>query len=95
MRKAVIVLPTYNEAHSVKRVIEGIFTTTDTLKNWIVQILVVDSNSPDDTATVITELQKKFNKNLFLLKTPKRRFRKGLYKRFYLRNRQTQRLYRI
>lgn len=70
MRKAVIVLPTYNEANNISKLITNIFDVADSLKNWDLHILVVDSNSPDNTAEFVDQLQKKF-KNLHLLHTEK------------------------
>lgn len=62
MKKAVIILPTYNEAGSIKRLIEEIFRETDMIKNWDFHVLVVDSGSPDKTAAIVTSLQKKLPK---------------------------------
>jgi len=70
MKKAVIVLPTYNEAKNISEVIQKIFTVAKSISQWTIEILVVDSSSPDGTAHEVEELQKKF-KNLSLLKTKK------------------------
>jgi dolichol-phosphate mannosyltransferase len=70
MRKAVIVLPTYNEAKNIPKLIENIFAIADSIKNWDLHILVVDSNSPDNTADLVDQLQKRFKK-LHLLRTEK------------------------
>lgn len=71
MKKAVIILPTYNEAKNVQQIVESIFDVTKTIENWNIEILVVDSNSPDNTAQEVKKLQKMFKKNLYLLETPK------------------------
>lgn len=70
MKKAVIIVPTYNEADNIKRVIEGIFENVASIKDWEFQIVVVDSNSPDGTAGVVKSVQKS-NKSVFLLETEK------------------------
>lgn len=70
MRKAVIVLPTYNEAKNIGKMLQSIFEVESDIHNWSINILVVDSNSPDGTAVFVEKLQKKHN-NLSLLKTEK------------------------
>lgn len=67
MKKAVIVLPTYNELEGIKSVIPEIFSITKNLKDWKVDVLVVDDNSPDGTADEVKRLQKRFPKKLHLL----------------------------
>lgn len=61
MRKAVIVIPTYNERKNIKQLIESIFTTVSSIENWNIEVLVVDSSSPDDTLSEVKEVQKKFS----------------------------------
>lgn len=70
MKKAVIVLPTYNEADSIEHITQKIFEVTKKIDNWEVHILVVDSSSPDGTGDIVKGLQKKLI-NLHLLETPK------------------------
>ncbi len=70
MHKAAIILPTYNEAKNIVHLIEQIFDVTKEIKNWDIHILVVDSNSPDNTADIVQELIKN-NKKLHLLRTDK------------------------
>lgn len=70
MKTAVIILPTYNEAANIAKVIEGIFETTKDLKQFIFHILVVDSKSKDKTADIVKKIQKS-EKNLHLLETEK------------------------
>lgn len=70
MKKAVIIIPTYNEADNVKRLIDAIFINVDPIKNWEFQIVVVDSTSPDNTADVVKSVLKT-NKSVFLLETEK------------------------
>ena len=77
MRKAVIIIPTYNEAKNINNVVEKIFQVQKNIKNWDLHVLVVDSDSPDNTTDIVGELAKN-NKNLHLLKTDK----KGLGKAY-------------
>lgn len=70
MKKATIVIPTYNEAKNIKALIEGLNSAIKNLKNWDVSFLIVDSSSPDQTATRVKTLQKE-HLNLYLLETKK------------------------
>lgn len=62
--KAVVIIPTYNEKGNIERLIEiledDIFPK---IKNYDMNILVTDDNSPDKTAEVVKDLMKKW-KNL-------------------------------
>lgn len=66
MKKALVILPTYNERENVETLIPAIFKVGTTIKNWTISILVVDDKSPDKTANAVEELQKEY-KNLYLL----------------------------
>jgi len=70
MKKALVVLPTYNEAKNIEKVIEKIFAQQEKTKIWEIYVLVVDSESKDNTQLIVKKLQKKY-KNLFLLSTKK------------------------
>jgi len=60
MKKAVIVIPTYNEQGNIKQLIESIITATSKITNWEIALLIVDSSSPDNTLIEVKELQKKY-----------------------------------
>jgi dolichol-phosphate mannosyltransferase len=60
MKKAVIVLPTYNEAGNVEKLINEIFSQAKGVTKWQIEILVVDSKSTDGTADIVKSLQKKY-----------------------------------
>lgn len=62
MKKAVIILPTYNEADNVAILIPQIFDEQKNSSNWELEILIVDDNSPDKTAQRVADMQKKFKK---------------------------------
>ena len=58
MEKFSIVLPTYNEAENIKLLIPKLF---ESLRNFNIEVVVVDDNSPDLTWKVALELSKKYN----------------------------------
>lgn len=59
-QKAVIILPTYNEAESIKILIDKLQKVFTKLTDYDFAILVVDDNSPDGTAKIVKNLQKKY-----------------------------------
>ncbi|MFA5136245.1 MAG: glycosyltransferase [Patescibacteria group bacterium] len=70
MKKAAIIIPTYNEVKNIKEVIEQIFTASKHASNWEIHVVVVDSNSPDRTDSLVEKLIKTYPR-LYLLKTQK------------------------
>lgn len=70
MRKAIIVIPTYNESKNIEKLIEQIYENTKTINNWEFGILIVDSESPDKTEEVIKRLQLKYPE-LYMISTKK------------------------
>ncbi len=63
--RTLIVIPTYNEAGNVRRLLERIFA----LGIADLEVLVVDDNSPDGTASVVEELQQQ-NAAIHLIRRP-------------------------
>lgn len=55
MSKTLVIIPTYNEKENIEAIIRAVFSLT-----MVVDILVVDDNSPDDTANIVRILQKDF-----------------------------------
>ncbi len=53
MNPAVVVIPTYNEAENIRSIIEAVLALPIAL-----DILVVDDNSPDGTASIVKDLMK-------------------------------------
>ncbi len=82
MRKALIVIPTYNEKGNIKSLIEEVFSVTKNLEIWSIEILIVDSHSPDGTAKIIKEIQKKYKEKIHLLETEKEGLGKAYFKGF-------------
>jgi dolichol-phosphate mannosyltransferase len=70
MPRATIILPTYNEAKNITRVIEALARVFRTIHHWSMQILVIDSTSPDGTGEVVTRLRKDYP-FVNLIQTPK------------------------
>lgn len=70
MKKAVIIIPTYNEVDNISDLINSLLSISKDIKDWQIELLVVDSLSPDKTASVVRKLQKN-HANLHLLSTKK------------------------
>jgi len=69
---AVVVIPTYNEAETIGKMIDHLFTKTfPSIKNWQMKLLIVDDTSPDGTYKIVQKLQKKY-KDLYLYLNPKK-----------------------
>ena len=61
MADAVVIIPTYNEAENIEAIVKAVFSLEQPF-----DVLVVDDNSPDGTANLVTELQKTFPDQLHL-----------------------------
>ena len=61
--KALVIIPTYNEAENIHKIIPAIFEQTSSS----VEILVVDDNSPDGTGDLVQTMQKE-NERIHLLR---------------------------
>lgn len=70
MKKAVIVIPTYNEVENVKKLIPLIFDEVKNNSNWDIHTLIVDSHSNDGTEEAILKLVDTYPK-LHLLRMAK------------------------
>ena len=53
------VIPTFNEAENIGKMIETIDKIGKKYPRWKNQIIVVDDYSPDGTANIVKEYQKK------------------------------------
>jgi len=78
MKKAIVIVPTYNERDNIQKVIPILESVFERVKNWDMGVLVVDDNSPDKTADVVKDLQKK-QKNVHLLVNEKKSGLGGAY----------------
>lgn len=70
---AVIVIPTYNEADNIGKMIEYLNTKTfpSLPQKWNMKILVVDGNSPDGTGKVVKEKSYKYSNTILYTETSK------------------------
>lgn len=59
-KRAVIILPTYNEAENITPLVEKLLPIISSEKLYEFYILFVDDNSPDGTAEVVKRLTKKY-----------------------------------
>ncbi|MEI6274584.1 MAG: polyprenol monophosphomannose synthase [Prolixibacteraceae bacterium] len=62
MSDSIIIIPTYNEKENIERMIRTIFLLPKQF-----HILIVDDNSPDGTAGIVLNLQRKFPEQLFMI----------------------------
>lgn len=60
MRKGLIIIPTYNEARNIERIIAEILSISPQL-----EVLVIDDNSPDNTGDIVAKMTQK-NKRVHL-----------------------------
>ena len=69
-QKAVVVIPTYNEAETIGEMIDHLIKKTfPKIDNWQMELLIVDDTSPDGTYKIVQDKQKKYD-NLHLLLNP-------------------------
>src|SRR5919205_2029142 len=59
MKRACIVLPTYNEAENVRVLLPSIFAVAARIRTHEVHVLVVDDASPDGTQDVVRRLMER------------------------------------
>jgi dolichol-phosphate mannosyltransferase len=60
--KVIIIIPTYNEADGIAETIRQVFASTDNNSEYDINVLVFDSASTDDTASIVEDLQAKYPK---------------------------------
>lgn len=66
MKKAVVIIPTYNERGNIEKTVDALMDVFQKIKDWKMEVLIVDDTSPDKTYELVDELAKK-NKQLHLL----------------------------
>ncbi len=62
MAKNLVVIPTFNEKENIEKIIRKVFSL-----NLNIDILIIDDNSPDQTAEIVKKLQTEFSERLFLI----------------------------
>ena len=70
MNDTLVIIPTYNEKDNIENIIRATFSQKKAF-----DILIVDDNSPDGTAKIVSKLQKEFSNHLFI---ENRKEKKGL-----------------
>lgn len=80
MKKAFVIIPTYNERENILKVIPILLETFKQIKNWEMNILVVDDTSPDKTADVVKDFARKY-KQVHLVLNKKKSGLGGAYLR--------------
>ena len=60
----IVIIPTYKERENIEAVVKSISSLTT-----IFDILIIDDNSPDGTASIVKDLQKLYP-NLHLIERP-------------------------
>jgi len=78
MKKAFVIVPTYNERENISKVIPILLDVFTGVKDWDMNILVVDDSSPDKTADVVEALSKT-HKRVHLLLNKKKAGLGGAY----------------
>ncbi len=63
MSDTLVIIPTYNEKENIEAIIRAVFNQKKAF-----HVLVVDDNSPDGTASIVENLQKEFQSQLFIEK---------------------------
>ncbi len=66
LKKVIVLAPTYNEKHNVEKAVELILDQNDKVPGFEIEVLVVDSHSPDGTGEIVEKLAKKNPKVHFL-----------------------------
>ena len=61
-KKSLIIIPTFNEIDNIENMIKTLFDLYPE-----VSLLIIEDGSPDGTANVVKEYQKKFPNNLFMI----------------------------
>lgn len=61
MKKAVVLLPTYNEKDILEKFVNDLLSEIKKVKDWSVDILIVDSHSNDGTLDIAKKLTQKYN----------------------------------
>ncbi len=65
MSENLIIIPTYQEEENIHRIIKEVFSLQTDF-----DILVIDDNSKDKTASIVKNLQQEFSEKLFLMERP-------------------------
>ena len=67
MNKILVIIPTYNEAVNIQKIIPEVLNNSNS--EYVFDVLVVDDNSPDNTAKIVEDMK---NENVFIIKREKK-----------------------
>jgi dolichol-phosphate mannosyltransferase len=71
MKKAIVIIPTYNEKENIQQVIPVLLKVFAKITDWEMSILVVDDTSPDKTYEVVEKLARQHKQIKLLLNSKK------------------------
>ena len=71
LKKAIVIIPTYNESENIPRLFPKLMSAFAHCKGYDMHVLVVDDSSPDGTEAVVRQLMKKHS-NLHILMNAKK-----------------------
>ena len=58
MKRAIVIIPTYNEIGSIEKTINAVLAVFQKIEHWKMGILVVDDRSPDKTYELVSNISK-------------------------------------
>lgn len=69
MKTAIIIIPTYNERDNIQPTVAALWAVLSQIKDWRMQLLIVDDTSPDKTYELVKKMQRqaKYKGKLHLL----------------------------
>ena len=62
MSDSIVIIPTYNEKENIEKIIKTVFSLEKQF-----DILIIDDNSPDETASIVKRLQNEYPDSLFII----------------------------
>jgi len=67
MNTSIVIIPTYNEASNIARLIKRVLTL-----EMKIDILIVDDGSPDGTADIVKKLKKEYSERIYIIEREKK-----------------------
>ena len=65
MSKSIVIIPTYNEKENISKIIQNVFSLEVEFN-----ILIIDDNSPDGTASIVRDLIPEYSERLYIIERP-------------------------
>jgi dolichol-phosphate mannosyltransferase len=63
--KSIVIIPTYNEKENISKIIRKVFSLEVDFN-----ILIIDDNSPDGTASIVRDLLPEYSERLYIIERP-------------------------